>query len=305
MTQAAYPEFFDGVPAVGLRAGGSARSRAAARSRATALSPEATALRADLAGVMVPLDSPLRIDGLTVPADTTSLRDLVPTQPLGPQSTVTARSADASMLSPSGLRGKRALDVVVATVVLVLAAPLLLLTFLAVAVESRGGVIFSQERIGKNGKPFRMHKIRSMRPGDDSDHRAYTAGLILGAEVSAQDGVYKLVNNPRITRIGRFIRRFSIDELPQLWNVLRGEMSLVGPRPSLAYEVELFDEQARERLQVQPGMTGLWQVSGRCRLSFSEMIDLDISYMRNWRIWHDLVILAKTPVAALSARGAG
>ncbi len=199
---------------------------------------------------------------------------------------------------------KRTLDIVVAGLALLLAAPLLAVTMIAVALESEGSVIFSQERIGQAGRPFLMHKIRSMRAGDDKDHRLYAAKLILGDQVDTENGVYKLVSNPRITRVGRFIRRFSIDELPQLWNVLRGQMSLVGPRPPLAYEVELYDDRARQRLRVKPGMTGLWQVSGRCRLSFSEMVALDVAYVETWRIWSDLVILAKTPLAAISARGA-
>lgn len=199
---------------------------------------------------------------------------------------------------------KRALDVTGALAILLFAAPVIALAALAVVTTSRGPLFFVQHRVGRGGAMFRMYKLRSMRVNnDDREHREYFQKLIRG-EAEHQGGVYKLVTDPRITPVGRVIRRFSIDELPQLWNVLRGDMSLVGPRPALPHEVELYDADARLRLAVQPGLTGLWQVSGRCRLSFAEMIALDVQYWRSWSFRSDLVILLKTPLAALSGSGA-
>ncbi len=204
---------------------------------------------------------------------------------------------------PSRL-AKRGLDVLGASTLLLLFAPLLVIAGLAVVLTSRGPAVFAQERIGRGGRPFRMYKLRSMRTdGDDAMHRAYVARLIKG-DAATENGIFKLVQDPRITRAGRALRRYSIDELPQLWNILRGDMSLVGPRPALAHEVELYDDTARQRLAVQPGLTGLWQVSGRCRLSFADMIALDVTYWRRWSLLLDLQILIRTPFVALSGRGA-
>lgn len=199
---------------------------------------------------------------------------------------------------------KRTLDIVVALATLVITSPIVLAALLAVRLGSRGSLFYSQYRVGQGGRPFRMYKIRSMRPGDDAAQRAYVAALIRGDAPPPENGVFKLVQDPRITAVGRFLRRFSIDEIPQLWNVLRGEMSLVGPRPALPYEVALYDDRARQRLRAKPGMTGLWQVSGRCKLSFSQMVELDIRYLEGWRVWSDLIILARTPTAAIFGRGA-
>jgi lipopolysaccharide/colanic/teichoic acid biosynthesis glycosyltransferase len=175
---------------------------------------------------------------------------------------------------------------------------------LAVRTDTRGPVLFAQERVGLGGRTFRILKLRTMVvDNDDSEHAAYVAALITG-RAHTREGVYKLVGDSRITRVGRFLRRYSIDELPQLWNVLRGDMSLVGPRPALPREVALYDGHARRRLAVKPGLTGLWQVSGRCELSFVEMVDLDIAYGRDWSLLSDVRILLKTPAAALTGRGA-
>ena len=197
---------------------------------------------------------------------------------------------------------KRVLDVLVASVVLVVSLPVLLLSVVAIALTSRGAPIFVQERVGKDGRHFRLYKLRTMVAGNDETVQiAWATQWVRGGGFH---GLYKLVNDDRVTRVGRFLRRYSIDELPQMWNVIRGDMSLVGPRPALPHEVAMYDDQARQRLVVKPGVTGLWQVSGRSELSFPEMIALDLHYATWWSLRSDLRILARTPVAAISARGA-
>lgn len=199
---------------------------------------------------------------------------------------------------------KRSLDVAVALAVLLAVLPVLVLAGVLVKLDSRGPVLFSQVRVGAGGRRFRILKLRTMHvDNDDAIHRAYVAALIRG-DADRQDGMFKLVHDPRITRVGRWLRRFSIDELPQMWNVARGDMSLVGPRPPLPAEVELYDERALERLAVKPGVTGLPQVSGRCELTFAESVDLDIEYVRSWTVGMELKILLLTPGAVFSKRGA-
>jgi lipopolysaccharide/colanic/teichoic acid biosynthesis glycosyltransferase len=219
-----------------------------------------------------------------------------------------AEAVDARLERPSLTRAdrvvKRTLDILGAATLLLLMLPVILIAALAVKVDSRGPVFFGQERVGLGGRTFRIWKFRSMVvDNDDSEHAAYVAKLITG-EADAKGGVFKLVGDSRITRVGAHIRRYSIDELPQLWNVLRGHMSLVGPRPALPREVALYDAAARQRLMVKPGITGLWQVSGRCELTFAEMVDLDVRYGREWSLKTDVSILLRTPVAALAGRGA-
>jgi lipopolysaccharide/colanic/teichoic acid biosynthesis glycosyltransferase len=197
---------------------------------------------------------------------------------------------------------KRSVDVVVASVALVLIIPVLALAAVAIAAEGRGGILFRQIRVGLDGRPFRMYKLRTMRPAnDDGEHRAYVADLIRG-DGRPQGGIYKLVADDRRTRVGRLLRTLSIDELPQLWNVLRGDMSVVGPRPPLPAEVALYDEATWARLGTKPGLTGLWQVSGRSRLSFQEMVELDVRYRQEWSPLLDLRILLRTPKAVLWGR---
>ena len=197
---------------------------------------------------------------------------------------------------------KRLLDVIVATLVLVVSIPVLLLSVLAISLTSRGAPLFVQERVGKDGRHFRFYKLRTMVAGNDETVQvAWAAQWVRGGGF---DGLYKLVHDPRITRVGRFLRRYSIDELPQMWNVIRGDMSLVGPRPALPHEVAMYDDTARQRLSIKPGVTGLWQVSGRSELSFPEMIALDLHYATWWSLRSDLRILARTPIAAITARGA-
>jgi lipopolysaccharide/colanic/teichoic acid biosynthesis glycosyltransferase len=199
---------------------------------------------------------------------------------------------------------KRTLDIVLSLVGLLLVLPVLIVAMAVVRYDSAGPALFKQVRVGANGRRFRLYKLRSMHHGnDDRAHREYFARLIAG-DGERRDGVYKLTDDPRITRVGRFLRRFSIDELPQLWNVLIGDMSLVGPRPPLPHETELYPARAWARLRVRPGVTGPWQVSGRCELSFDEMVALDVGYWQEWSLRRDIAILLKTPKAAVSARGA-
>lgn len=199
---------------------------------------------------------------------------------------------------------KRSVDLVLGSVALLLASPIILISIVAIRLESHGRAFFRQERVGIDGRIFRVLKLRTMIEGnDDSEHRAYTEALLRGRGL-AHGGVFKLADDPRRTRVGQILRRTSIDELPQLWNVLRGEMSLVGPRPSLVREVELYTIKEWARLGVKPGVTGLWQVRGRSLLNFQEMVALDTEYCESWSPWLDLKILLLTPMAVLTGRGA-
>lgn len=192
---------------------------------------------------------------------------------------------------------KRGLDVVLAALALAVLSPVLLVVAAAVRLSSPGPAIFRQERLGRYGRTFVLLKFRTMRAGsDDAPHRAYVTGLLTEPVPSAtgRRGLYKLVDDPRVTGIGSLLRRTGLDELPQLINVLRGEMSLVGPRPVLAWEAELFDAPERTRFLVRPGITGLWQVSGRSRLSMRRALELDAEYVRRQRLSLDLWILWRT-----------
>jgi lipopolysaccharide/colanic/teichoic acid biosynthesis glycosyltransferase len=194
---------------------------------------------------------------------------------------------------------KRALDLLVASLCLVLLLPLLALLYVAVTTTTRGGAIFRQTRVGAGQRSFVMYKFRTMRPDSgEKVHQDYVRRL-MSDQVQPVNGLYKLDGDTRVTRLGALLRRTSLDELPQLVNVLRGQMSLVGPRPSLAWEVELFPGWALERFAVKPGMTGLWQVSGRSRLSLSEALRLDVEYAHHPGIGQDLVILLRTVPALL------
>jgi lipopolysaccharide/colanic/teichoic acid biosynthesis glycosyltransferase len=196
---------------------------------------------------------------------------------------------------------KRALDVTLGILALIVFAPVLIIAAVLVRLTSQGPALFRQTRMGQDDRPFTMFKLRTMRSdSDDHIHRAFNVLELAGnAEPGTSDGVYKLEHDPRVTKVGRVLRRFSIDELPQLFNVLRGDMSLVGPRPSLPWEVVLFTPEQRLRNRVRPGMTGLWQVSGRNRLSMLEMLALDISYVERRSLLFDLSILLRTPRAIL------
>jgi len=193
---------------------------------------------------------------------------------------------------------KRAVDVVISATALVLLAPLLGLIAVAIHLESPGGAIFRQQRVGRNGRLFTVYKFRSMYAGAEEER------IRLQSLNEADGPLFKIRDDPRRTRVGRFLRRFSLDELPQLYNVLRGEMSLVGPRPGLPEEVERYEEWHRKRLEVSPGITGLWQISGRSKLSFEEMCLLDIYYVEQWAPSLDLTILLKTIPAVIFGHGA-
>jgi lipopolysaccharide/colanic/teichoic acid biosynthesis glycosyltransferase len=194
---------------------------------------------------------------------------------------------------------KRGLDVAVASSCLLLLLPLLALGFLVVRISSKGPALFRQTRVGTGGRAFVMLKFRTMRrASSDELHRAYVRALLRG-EAQTVDGLYKLGGDTRITRVGGVMRKLSVDELPQLINVLRGDMSLVGPRPALPWEAELFPDWSRARFQVPPGITGLWQVSGRNRLTMLEGLRLDLEYVQRRSIWLDVRILARTVPALL------
>ena len=205
---------------------------------------------------------------------------------------------------------KRVLDVTASGVLLALLSPLFLLIAALIKLKSPGPVFFKQARVGEFGKPFMMLKFRTMRVNaDNAIHKAFVSQLIKGTApdggAATKDAPFKIENDPRVTAIGRLLRRTSLDELPQLWNVLRGEMSLVGPRPPLAYEVEQYKPwHYRRVLEAKPGITGLWQVSGRSRTTFDDMVRLDLRYAKNSSAWTDIKILMATPRAVVSGKGA-
>ncbi len=204
---------------------------------------------------------------------------------------------------------KRAFDVVFSLAVIVLGMPFFALIAALIKLTSEGPVLFVQERIGLDGRPFRFYKFRTMTvdAGDDV-HREFVTRFIHGNVMELRDGegqrVFKLTRDPRVTSIGRFLRRTSLDELPQFINVLRGEMSIVGPRPPLAYEYEHYREWHKGRMVVRPGLTGLWQVSGRSTVPFDEMVMLDLYYIENWSFLLDLKIILRTlPVMFFGSGG--
>jgi lipopolysaccharide/colanic/teichoic acid biosynthesis glycosyltransferase len=206
---------------------------------------------------------------------------------------------------------KRLMDVAGGAALLLMLSPLLAAIAAMIKLTSKGPVIFEQERLGRFGARFKCLKFRTMYTDNDPKiHQEYIQQFISGKEESgngngSQQPVYKIVNDPRVTTVGRFLRKTSLDELPQFWNVLRGEMSLVGPRPPVQYEFEIYDIWHRRRiLDVKPGVTGLWQVSGRSRTRFDDMVRLDLRYCRTWSLWLDLKILISTPRAVLGGDGA-
>jgi exopolysaccharide biosynthesis polyprenyl glycosylphosphotransferase len=211
-------------------------------------------------------------------------------------------------LSNSARLLKRTSDIVIAALALLLAAPLWLLIALLIKLDSRGSVFYLQERVGMDGRLFLCYKFRTMNPGADSKvHREYQKQFIAGrAEANLGDGeqpVYKFQSDARITRVGRWLRRASLDEIPQLFNVLRGDMSIVGPRPPIPYEVEDYELWHRKRLDMKPGLTGLWQVSGRNRIPFEEMVKLDLYYIENWSLLLDLKIILRTALVIIRGDG--
>jgi lipopolysaccharide/colanic/teichoic acid biosynthesis glycosyltransferase len=203
---------------------------------------------------------------------------------------------------------KRALDIVGSVALLVLLSPVFLLIALVAKMLSPGPLLFGQTRIGEGMKPFTMLKFRTMHTGADPGlHRDYVTRFIKSGSAPPEPGslVFKITVDPRVTPVGRVLRKTSLDELPQLWNVLRGEMSLVGPRPPLPYEVEQYQAwHCRRVVDAKPGITGLWQVAGRSRTTFDEMVRLDLRYARTCSFWTDVKILLATPRAVISGKGA-
>jgi exopolysaccharide biosynthesis polyprenyl glycosylphosphotransferase len=203
---------------------------------------------------------------------------------------------------------KRMSDIIIASATLALFAPLWLLISLLIKFDSKGPIFYVQERVGMDGRIFVVYKFRTMHMGADSEiHREYQRKFIAGhAEANVGDSkrpAYKLRDDPRITRVGRVLRRLSLDEVPQLFNVLRGDMSVVGPRPPIPYEVEAYELWHRKRLDMKPGLTGLWQVSGRNRLPFEEMVKLDLFYIENWSLLFDVKIILRTVIVMLRGDG--
>ena len=203
---------------------------------------------------------------------------------------------------------KRTFDLIFAALAITLLFPLWLLIALLIKLDSRGPVFYTQERVGMDGRLFLLYKFRTMKAGADPElHREYQRAFIAGrAEANLGNDTkptYKLLTDPRITRIGKILRRISLDEVPQLLNVLIGDMSMVGPRPPIPYEVEAYELWHRKRLDMKPGLTGLWQVSGRNRLPFEEMVRLDLFYIENWSLLLDLKIILRTGFVMLGGEG--
>ena len=226
----------------------------------------------------------------------------------------TDQVAGVPVLGPSGssivglnMVVKRAVDVVTASLLLLALSPILLLVALLIRLTSPGPILFVQKRVGRNGKVFDFYKFRSMySEAGDRIHRQIMETVIRQGSAGDADAgkpLFKMKRDPRITPAGLWMRRFSVDELPQLLNVIKGDMSLVGPRPPIPYEVDLYKEEDLRRLQALPGITGLWQVSGRNRLSFRDMVELDVQYIENWSMGLDIRIFFKTLVAVFLSRG--
>lgn len=223
------------------------------------------------------------------------VRTTIATGGYAPAAEVSAPTRDGDLYQRFG---KRLLDVVGATLAIIVSAPVVLLAALAIMIETRGSVFYRSTRVGRGGRPFTFYKLRSMVSGADR-HRHHLSHL------NECDGpVFKISRDPRVTVVGRFLRTTSLDELPQLWNVLRGDMSLVGPRPPLPDEVSHYQPWQMQRLEVRPGLTCLWQISGRSRIGFEEWMRLDLEYINRRSFRLDLQILLRTIPAVLSREGA-
>ena len=219
----------------------------------------------------------------------------------------TRRGVTRSTRSLTPRLAKRLLDLILATICLLVVSPVLLAAAVAIRLNTPGPALFRQTRLGKDRRPFVLCKFRTMYTGCPDDvHREYVTKLLTEDQPpdGGRDGVFKLEQDARITPVGRLLRRTSIDELPQLINVIRGDMSLVGPRPALPWEAQMFDAVYFERFIVSPGLTGLWQVSGRNSLTMKQGLELDIEYVRTQNLALDLWILVKTIPVVLSTRGA-
>jgi len=252
----------------------------------------------DCEAIGMPIERPSRpLAELREPADallTTRSRSALPS--------ITDRAIDAHLRNVAAHRltstAQRVVDVAVSAVALFLLFPLLAIVSLLIKLDSRGPILFYQERIGHNGNPFRMFKFRSMVTGAELQQAD------LWSENEREGPVFKIKNDPRVTRTGRWLRHYSIDEIPQLVNVLRGDMSLVGPRPALPLEVAMYTPYQMRRLDVVPGITGLWQISGRANLSFDQSVELDLQYIRTRTIALNLRILLKTIPVVVKGDGA-
>jgi exopolysaccharide biosynthesis polyprenyl glycosylphosphotransferase len=204
---------------------------------------------------------------------------------------------------------KRGFDLLASLLALLVTAPLMLVIALLIKRSSPGPVFFIQERLGRDGRPFKFYKFRSMKHNsDDAIHRQFAAMFINGdnegcSESNAGEEVFKLKADPRITRIGAWLRKTSLDELPQLFNIIKGDMSLVGPRPPISYEIENYQPWHMERLKAVPGLTGIWQVSGRSQVAFDDMCRMDIRYINQWSFWQDILIILKTVPVVLKGTG--
>jgi lipopolysaccharide/colanic/teichoic acid biosynthesis glycosyltransferase len=232
-----------------------------------------------------------------------------------PEATQSAIDENVSRATSFDYFVKRAFDFVFATFVLVFGFPFYMLIALLIKLTSEGPVLFAQERVGHNGEVFRLYKFRTMMNGNcDKAHRTFAENFIKGNGGSGNGNgngngngsrtpVFKLTEDPRVTSIGRFLRKTSLDELPQFINVLRGEMTVVGPRPPLTYELDHYHDWHKKRLTVKPGLTGLWQVSGRSMVPFDEMVMLDLYYIENWSILLDTKIILRTIPVMLGGSG--
>ncbi|HVZ71408.1 MAG TPA: sugar transferase [Polyangia bacterium] len=203
-------------------------------------------------------------------------------------------------LADHGGLARRSIDVLGASFGLLLISPVMILAIVAVKATSRGPVFFPQERVGQNGRSFKLWKLRTMIVGADKLKTALAAG----GNGNTDSIRFKIKRDPRITPVGRVLRKLSIDEMPQLWNVIIGDMTLVGPRPPIWREVNLYDARALRRLEVKPGLTCLWQVGGRSDLSFDQQVDLDLTYIDRIRPFDEIVIVARTVPAVITGRGA-
>jgi len=241
-------------------------------------------------------------------------------QSMALDSTQKLQQLTESLVSPAGLRFrermwaerffKRLIDIFASVLVVVVGFPFFLAIALLIKLTSKGPVFFSQQRIGERGDVFTLYKFRTMRQdADDSIHREFTRSFIEGRMSNSSldekaPSIYKLADDPRVTSVGNFLRKTSLDELPQFINILRGEMTIVGPRPPLQYELEYYEEWHKFRLKVKPGLTGLWQVSGRSSVPFNEMVKLDLYYIEHWSLLLDLKIMLRTiPVMLFGSGG--
>jgi len=209
----------------------------------------------------------------------------------------TPRAVSISLRPREAWKLKRSVDVTLGSALLILSAPLLMALAVLIRIDSRGPAIYRARRVGKYGSDFWCYKLRTMVANADSLRTTLE-------EKNERDGIlFKIAYDPRVTRVGRFLRKFSLDELPQLWNVVRGDMSLVGPRPALPEEVARYKREHFERLSVTPGITGAWQIRARRDPSFESYIQLDTEYVRNWNFWLDIKIMLRTISVVLSGTG--